>query len=71
MIHILDQDKIIRDAIETVEQNGIVFLDEVDKICRASDRSYGDVSREGVRDLVLQGCQLESRTIACHLKYRR
>ena len=29
------------------------------------------VSREGVRDLVLQGCQLESRTIACHLKYRR
>ena len=29
------------------------------------------VSREGGRDLVLQGCQLESRTIACHLKYRR
>jgi len=50
---LLDQEKIIRDAIETVEQNGIVFLDEVDKICRASDRSYGDVSREGVqRDLL-------------------
>ncbi len=29
------------------------------------------VNREGVRNLVLQGCQLESRTIACHLKYRR
>ena len=50
---LLDQDKIIRDAVEMVEQNGIVFLDEVDKICRATDRSYGDVSREGVqRDLL-------------------
>jgi ATP-dependent HslUV protease ATP-binding subunit HslU len=50
---ILDQEKIVRDAIETVEQNGIVFLDEVDKICRPSDRAYGDVSREGVqRDLL-------------------
>jgi len=50
---LLDQDKIVRDAIETVEQNGIVFLDEVDKICRASDRTSGDVSREGVqRDLL-------------------
>ena len=29
------------------------------------------VNREGVRNLVLQGCQLESRTITCHLKYRR
>jgi ATP-dependent HslUV protease ATP-binding subunit HslU len=50
---LLDQEKIVRDAIEAVEQNGIVFLDEVDKICRASDRSQGDVSREGVqRDLL-------------------
>ncbi|MBT3395605.1 MAG: AAA domain-containing protein, partial [Alphaproteobacteria bacterium] len=50
---LLDQEKIVRDAIETVEQNGIVFLDEVDKICRSSDRAYGDVSREGVqRDLL-------------------
>ena len=50
---LLDEDRIIRQAIEAVEQNGIVFLDEVDKICARSDRSGGDVSREGVqRDLL-------------------
>ena len=50
---LLDEDRIIRQAIETVEQNGIVFLDEVDKICVRADRSGGDVSREGVqRDLL-------------------
>ena len=50
---LLDEDRIIRQAIEAVEQNGIVFLDEVDKICVRSDRSGGDVSREGVqRDLL-------------------
>ncbi len=50
---LLDEDRIIRQAIEAVEQNGIVFLDEVDKICVRSDRAGGDVSREGVqRDLL-------------------
>ena len=50
---LLDEDRIIRQAIEAVEQNGIVFLDEVDKICVRSDRSGGDVSRQGVqRDLL-------------------
>jgi len=51
---LLDNDDIIREAIETVEQNGIVFLDEIDKICARSDyRGGGDVSREGVqRDLL-------------------
>ena len=50
---LLDEDRIIRQAIEAVEQNGIVFLDEVDKICVRPDRSGGDVSREGVqRDLL-------------------
>ena len=50
---LLDEDRIIRQAIEAVEQNGIVFLDEVDKICVRSDRSGGEVSREGVqRDLL-------------------
>ena len=50
---LLDQDKVVRQAIETVEQNGIVFLDEVDKICAVEDRRGGDVSREGVqRDLL-------------------
>jgi len=50
---LLDQDKVIQESIRTVEQNGIVFLDEIDKICGRSERSGGDVSREGVqRDLL-------------------
>jgi ATP-dependent HslUV protease ATP-binding subunit HslU len=50
---LLDQDAVTREAIELVEQHGIVFLDEVDKICARSDRSGADVSREGVqRDLL-------------------
>jgi ATP-dependent HslUV protease ATP-binding subunit HslU len=51
---LLDNDTIVRDAIETVENHGIVFLDEIDKICARSEfRGGGDVSREGVqRDLL-------------------
>ena len=52
---LLDQERVTREAIEAVEQNGIVFLDEIDKITARSDsgRIGGDVSREGVqRDLL-------------------
>ncbi len=50
---LLDEDAVVREAIEAVEQNGIVFLDEIDKISVRSDRSGADVSREGVqRDLL-------------------
>jgi len=50
---LLDQEKIIAEAIDAVENNGIVFLDEVDKICARSERGGADVSREGVqRDLL-------------------
>jgi ATP-dependent HslUV protease ATP-binding subunit HslU len=50
---LLDQDKIIQEAIDVVENNGIVFLDEVDKIASRGDRGGADVSREGVqRDLL-------------------
>ncbi len=49
----LDQDRVVREAIEATEQNGIVFLDEIDKICAREERLGGDVSREGVqRDLL-------------------
>jgi ATP-dependent HslUV protease ATP-binding subunit HslU len=49
---LLDQEKIIAEAIFSVENNGIVFLDEIDKICAREGRA-GDVSREGVqRDLL-------------------
>lgn len=50
---LIDQDRVIKDAIREVENNGIVFLDEVDKICGREGRSGSDVSREGVqRDLL-------------------
>jgi ATP-dependent HslUV protease ATP-binding subunit HslU len=50
---LLDQDAIVRDAIGEVESNGIVFLDEIDKICAREGRGGADVSREGVqRDLL-------------------
>ncbi|MGM0563152.1 MAG: ATP-dependent protease ATPase subunit HslU [Pseudomonadota bacterium] len=49
----LNEEDIKERAIEQAEQNGIVFVDEIDKICQRSDRSGGDVSREGVqRDLL-------------------
>jgi ATP-dependent HslUV protease ATP-binding subunit HslU len=60
---LLDNEAIIRDAIDNVENNGIVFLDEIDKICaRGEIRAGADVSREGVqRDLLPL---LEGTTVA-------
>lgn len=50
---LLDEDSITREAISLVENEAIVFLDEIDKICARSDRQGADVSREGVqRDLL-------------------
>ena len=50
---LLDQEQIVQEAIRAVEDNGIVFLDEIDKICARDGRIGGDVSREGVqRDLL-------------------
>jgi ATP-dependent HslUV protease ATP-binding subunit HslU len=50
---LIDDDMMIQEAIRNVENNGIVFLDEIDKICARSDRAGADVSREGVqRDLL-------------------
>jgi ATP-dependent HslUV protease ATP-binding subunit HslU len=50
---LLDQEMVTNEAIATVEQNGIVFLDEIDKITARSERMGADVSREGVqRDLL-------------------
>lgn len=49
----LDQDQVVAEAISSVENNGIVFLDEIDKIAVGDSRSSGGVSREGVqRDLL-------------------
>lgn len=50
---LIDEDKVIREALDAVERDGIVFLDEVDKITVRSEARGGDVSREGVqRDLL-------------------
>ena len=50
---LLDEESVVRDAISLVENHGIVFLDEIDKICARSDRQGADISREGVqRDLL-------------------
>jgi ATP-dependent HslUV protease ATP-binding subunit HslU len=50
---LLDQEKVVKEAISSVEQNGIVFIDEIDKISARSERVGADVSREGVqRDLL-------------------
>ena len=50
---LLDQDAIVQEALRQVENNGIVFLDEIDKICARESRGGADVSREGVqRDLL-------------------
>lgn len=52
---LLDQEKLTREAIANAENNGIVFVDEIDKVCARSENGFrgGDVSREGVqRDLL-------------------
>ena len=50
---LLEDEVVTRSALTSVEENGIVFLDEIDKVCARSDARGGDVSREGVqRDLL-------------------
>ncbi len=50
---LLDEETVIKTAIKSVENDGIVFIDEIDKICAREERRGGDVSREGVqRDLL-------------------
>jgi ATP-dependent HslUV protease ATP-binding subunit HslU len=50
---LVDQEAVTKEAVEAVEANGIVFLDEIDKVCAKTDARGGDVSREGVqRDLL-------------------
>ncbi len=59
---LLDDDKVVATALELVQQNGIVFIDEIDKIASRQDMRGGDVSREGVqRDLLPM---IEGTTIA-------
>ncbi len=61
---LLDEEKIRAAAMRAVEQNGIVFIDEIDKVCKRGDVVGGDVSREGVqRDLLplVEGCTVTTK----------
>ncbi|MGB0919445.1 MAG: ATP-dependent protease ATPase subunit HslU [Holosporaceae bacterium] len=61
---LLDQEKAVQQAIKLTEENGIVFIDEIDKICARSQRGGSDVSREGVqRDLLplLEGTTISTK----------
>jgi len=61
---LVNEDEIKEAALEAVEQNGIVFIDEIDKVARRSDTQGADVSREGVqRDLLplVEGCTVTTK----------
>ncbi|MDH4261922.1 MAG: ATP-dependent protease ATPase subunit HslU [Spirochaetia bacterium] len=64
MEHLIDMEKIKSEAIESVEQNGIVFIDEIDKISSRGSKGSPDVSREGVqRDIlpIIEGSTVNTR----------
>ncbi|RDL43229.1 HslU--HslV peptidase ATPase subunit [Marinomonas piezotolerans] len=61
---LVNEDDLKARAVEAVEQHGIVFLDEIDKVAKSSERSSGEVSREGVqRDLLplIEGCTVNTK----------
>jgi len=61
---LVKEEDIKQNAIDAVEQNGIVFLDEIDKVCKRADHTSADVSREGVqRDLLplIEGCTVSTK----------
>ncbi|MEE8044851.1 MAG: ATP-dependent protease ATPase subunit HslU [Thermodesulfobacteriota bacterium] len=61
---LVDMDKVVKKAVEGVEQTGIVFIDEIDKICGRETSNGPDVSREGVqRDLlpIIEGCTVNTK----------
>jgi ATP-dependent HslUV protease ATP-binding subunit HslU len=61
---LINDDEIRTQAISSAEQNGIVFIDEIDKVCRRGETSGADVSREGVqRDLLplIEGCTVTTK----------
>ncbi|NVK43457.1 MAG: ATP-dependent protease ATPase subunit HslU [Oceanospirillaceae bacterium] len=62
--NLIKDEEIKQNAVELVEQNGIVFLDEIDKVCKRTDNAGADVSREGVqRDLLplIEGCTVSTK----------
>jgi len=63
-IRLIDEEEVKARAVEAVEQNGIVFIDELDKVCKRGETVGADVSREGVqRDLLplIEGCTVSTK----------
>ena len=63
-VKLINEDELKSKAVEAVEQNGIVFIDEIDKVAKRSSSSNADVSREGVqRDLLplIEGCTVSTK----------
>lgn len=62
---LVNEEEIKREAVRSAEENGIVFIDEIDKVCRRAEHTSGaDVSREGVqRDLLplIEGCTVSTK----------
>lgn len=61
---LIKEDDLKQKALDAVEQNGIVFLDEIDKVCKRTESNNADVSREGVqRDLLplIEGCTVSTK----------
>ena len=61
---LVNEDELRAEAVRNAEQNGIVFIDEIDKVCRRQDTYGADVSREGVqRDLLplVEGCTVNTK----------
>ncbi|MFO8156377.1 MAG: ATP-dependent protease ATPase subunit HslU [Pseudomonadota bacterium] len=66
---LINEEEIKQEALDAVQQNGIVFLDEMDKVCKGHDQNSGEVSREGVqRDLLplVEGCAVSTRQGVVH-----
>ncbi|HET7688226.1 MAG TPA: ATP-dependent protease ATPase subunit HslU [Candidatus Macondimonas sp.] len=69
-LRLVNEEEIKQQAVRNAEENGIVFLDEIDKVCRCADHAVGaDVSREGVqRDLLplVEGCTVTTKYGTLH-----
>ena len=68
--NLVDHDTIIQEALKSVQNHGIVFIDEIDKICARENRQGADVSREGVqRDLLplIEGTSVSTKHGICLL----